>query len=144
MRRDSCALGADDVQAARGDDRRRGAPAIRARSLPICRSFSVCVSVAILAQRRGSAARRAAEHDVGAAAGHVGRDGDRLRTARLRDDLGLARVLLGVQHLVRELSPSEMPGQQLGVLDRRRADEHRLAALVAILDVGDDARRPSP
>ena len=28
--------------------------------------------------------------------------------------------------------------QQLGVLDRRRADQHRLAALVAVLDVVDD------
>jgi hypothetical protein len=43
----------------------------------------------------------AAEHDVGAAAGHVGGDGDRRRAAGLRDDLGLALVLLGVEHLVR-------------------------------------------
>ena len=43
----------------------------------------------------------AAEEDVGAAAGHVGGDGDRALAARLRDDVGLALVLLGVQHVVR-------------------------------------------
>jgi hypothetical protein len=32
----------------------------------------------------------AAEHDVGAAAGHVGGDGDHRRAPGLRDDLGLA------------------------------------------------------
>ena len=31
-----------------------------------------------------------------------------------------------------------MPGEQLGVLDRGRADQHRLAALVAVADVVDD------
>ena len=51
----------------------------------------------------------------------------------LRDDLRLARVLLRVQHLVRQLLLLRGTlRQQLGVLDRRRADEHRLAALVAV------------
>ena len=45
----------------------------------------------------------AAQHDVGAAAGHVGGDGDHLRPAGLRHDLGFARMLLGVEHLVRQL-----------------------------------------
>ena len=47
-------------------------------------------------------------------------------------------MLLGVQHLVRKLLLLEMPRQHFGVLDRGRADEHRLPALVAILDVIDD------
>jgi len=42
----------------------------------------------------------AAEHDVGAATGHVGGDGYSTWPARLRDDVRLALVLLGVQHLV--------------------------------------------
>ena len=42
----------------------------------------------------------AAEHDVGAAAGHVGGDGDGGVAARLRDDAGFLLVLLGVQHAV--------------------------------------------
>ena len=51
--------------------------------------------------------RVAAEEDVGAAAGHVGGDGDRALAARLRDDLGLALVLLGVEHVVRHAAPLE-------------------------------------
>ncbi len=44
----------------------------------------------------------AAEDDVGPAAGHVGRDGDRALAPRLRDDEGLLLVLLGVQDAVRD------------------------------------------
>jgi hypothetical protein len=80
----------------------------------------------------------AAEHDVGAAARHVGGDGDHLRPAGLRDDLGLPRVLLGVQHLVRQVLLLQQAGEQFGVLDRRGADQHRLAARVAVLDVLED------
>ena len=81
----------------------------------------------------------AAKHDVRAAARHVGRDGDHLGPARLRDDLRLAGVLLGVQHLVREVVGTlQHPGEQLGALDRGRAHEDRLATRVAILDVLDD------
>ncbi len=47
-------------------------------------------------------------------------------------------MLLGVQHLVRQLFLLEVLREQLGILDRRGADQHRLRALVAILDVGDD------
>ena len=47
------------------------------------------------------------------------------------------RVLLGVEHLVRQLGLLQQAGQQLRVLDRRRADEHRLAARVAVADVLD-------
>jgi len=42
-----------------------------------------------------------------------------LRPAGLGDDLGLARVLLGVEHLVGELVLAEQPGKQLRVLDRK-------------------------
>ena len=40
----------------------------------------------------------AAEQDVGAAAGHVRRDGHGSFAARLRDELSLLRVILRVQH----------------------------------------------
>jgi hypothetical protein len=49
-------------------------------------------------------------------------------------------VLLGVQHLMRQLLLVEQAGQQFRVLDRGGADQHRLAALVAGADVGDDGR----
>ena len=71
-----------------------------------CRSADRASLGAIVSSSRRSricGSIAAAEHDVGAAAGHVGRDRDRLGPARLGDDLGFARVLLGVQHLVRQL-----------------------------------------
>ena len=46
-----------------------------------------------------------------------------------------ARVLLGVQHFVRQLGLVQHARQQFGILDRGGADQHRLAALVAVLDV---------
>ena len=42
------------------------------------------------------------ELDVGAAAGHVGRDRDRARLPGARDDLRFALVVLRVQHVVRD------------------------------------------
>ena len=68
-----------------------------------------------------------AELDVDAAAGHVGRDRDRARLAGVLDDLGLARVLLRVQHVVRDALPLQQLAQVLGGLDGDGADEHRLA-----------------
>src|SRR6185312_12063488 len=44
----------------------------------------------------------AAEQDVGAATGHVGRDRDRALAAGLRDDRRLALVLLGVEDVERQ------------------------------------------
>ena len=80
----------------------------------------------------------AAEHDVGAAAGHVGGDGDHAGPTGLGHDLGLFLVLLGVEHLVRQLGLGQQLGDQLGVLDRGGAHQHRLAARVAVADVLDD------
>ena len=86
----------------------------------------------------GEALGVAAEEDVDAAARHVGGDGDGVEPAGLGDDLGLAEVLLGVEHLVRHAALLEQPGELLGLLDRDGADEHRLADLVALDDVLDD------
>ena len=46
-----------------------------------------------------------AELDVDAAAGHVGGDRDRAQLPGLRDDVGLALVVLRVQHLVLDAAP---------------------------------------
>jgi len=43
-----------------------------------------------------------AQHDICAAARHVGGHGDRIEAARLGDDGGLVLVVLGVKHLVRD------------------------------------------
>ena len=76
--------------------------------------------------------------DVDAAARHVRRDRDRAALARVLDDLRLARVLLRVQHVVRHALARQQLREVLGRLDGDRADEHRLALLVALLDVADD------
>ena len=76
----------------------------------------------------------AAELDVGAAAGHVGGDGDGARAAGLGDDLGFLLVVARVQHVVRDLGLLQLLRQRLRLLDRHRADQHRLLALAAFLD----------
>ena len=79
----------------------------------------------------------ATEHDVGAAAGHVGGDGDHLGPTGLGDDVGLAGVLFGVEDLVGELFFVEQTCDELRILNRGGAHQHGLAALVAFADVLD-------
>src|SRR4051812_730753 len=81
----------------------------------------------------------AAELDVDAAARHVRGDRDRSQLTRLGDDLALALGVLGlgVQHRVLDALLLEPLGQHLRDLDRDRADEDRLARLVARLDLSD-------
>ena len=98
------ALGADDVEAAGGEDLLLVLRRLRAVSSARQLLRTACLALGIslrAAARRGLGI--AAEHDVGAAAGHVGRDRDGARRARLGDDLGLALVELGVQDDVRDL-----------------------------------------
>lgn len=53
----------------------------------------------------------AAEHDVGAAAGHVGGHRDRSQAPGLGDDAGLLLVVLGVEHVVRNAALGELARQ---------------------------------
>ncbi len=76
-----------------------------------------------------------AELDVDASPGHVRRDRDRARLPGVLDDLALALVLLRVQDVVRDALARQQLREVLGRLDRDRADEHRLARLVALDDV---------
>src|SRR6266581_233319 len=114
-------LGADDVQPSGGDD-------LVVPDLPLLAQvddaalFLRRVEILHIAHDVDLLLDVSAQHDVGASAGHVGRDGDHLRAPGLRDDLGLARVLLRVQDLVRELVLLQHPGKQLRVLYRGRAD----------------------
>src|SRR5215216_976564 len=78
-----------------------------------------------------------AELDVDSAAGHVGRDRDCAGLAGANDDLRLALVLLRIQDVMRDALSGEELGEVLGNLDGDRADEDRLALLVALLDVLD-------
>ncbi len=79
----------------------------------------------------GELLRVAAQEDIRAAAGHVRRDRDGALAARLRDDLRLALVELGVQHVVLDAALGEDAGELLGVLDGDGAHKDRLALLVA-------------
>ena len=103
----------------------------------------------------------AAELDVGAAPSHVGGDRHRARHAGLRDDIRLLLVVAGVQDrkdlllasvLAEELREilrigeiallpaalSETLREKLRFLDRRGSDQHRLFAVVAIVDQLED------
>ena len=80
----------------------------------------------------GQALGVATQEDVDAAPGHVGGHGHRSEPSRLGHDLGLAMVLLGVQHLVGDALLVEQAGQLLGLLDRDGAHQHRLTLLVAL------------
>ena len=80
----------------------------------------------------------AAELDVGAAARHVGGDGDAAGNTRLRHDRRFLLMVARVQHIVRNALGLQHLGEQFGLLDRRGADEHRLAAPACLVDGFDD------
>ena len=123
------ALGADDVQPAGGDYRLVALAPRRPRHLDLL------LAGAALRQSVELRSEVAAEHDVRPAPGHVGGDGHRARPPGLRDDRRLARVLLRVQHLVRDPGLAQQTREQLRGLDRRGAHQHRLLSRRAVPDV---------
>ncbi|EXI66318.1 MAG: hypothetical protein AW08_02674 [Candidatus Accumulibacter adjunctus] len=130
-------FGTDDVQAAGRHDLLVQYLPLRPDRGDLC--FALGLAKRLVVTHRGHLLLdAAAKDDVGTAAGHVRGNGDHPRSAGLAYDLGLARMLLGVEHLVRQLFVVEQRRQQFRVLDRRRADQNRLAALAATADVGDD------
>ena len=80
----------------------------------------------------------AAQHDVGAAARHVRRNGHGAQMARLRDDLGFFFMVLGVQDVVRDTLALEHLRQKFRFFNGDRADQNRLALGMAFLDLRDD------
>ena len=58
-------------------------------------------------------------------------------TAGLRDVQRLAVVLLGVEHLMRDVLLGEQARHELGLLHRGGADQHRLTTLVAVFNLGE-------
>ena len=79
-----------------------------------------------------------AEFDVGAAAGHVGRDGDRATLPGVGDDLRLSLVVFRIEDFVLESPPLELAGERLRHLDRDGTDEHRQAVGVYPLHLVND------
>ena len=138
-------LGAEDVEPAElgdlvvlaGHGLLGGLEGGRPRGLVVLRRL-LRVEALLLERGDGGELGVAAEHDVGAAAGHVGRDGDGALAAGLGDDRGLALVVLGVEDLVRDAASAQLVGEVLALLDADRADQDRLAGGVALGDVLDD------
>ena len=93
--------------------------------------------VGVLELRPGERVGVAAENDVGAAARHVGGDRDGAESPRLRDDLGLTLVLLGVEHLMVHAPLLEQIGEPFALLDGDGADQHGQALVLDLLHLGD-------
>ena len=78
------------------------------------------------------------ELDVGAAAGHVGGDRDRAASGRRCETISASCWwYLALSTLCLHAADLEHARQQLAHLDRDRAHQHRLAALVAVGDLVD-------
>ena len=77
----------------------------------------------------------AAKLDVGAAARHVGCNGNGARYAGIRDDMGLSFVMPGIQDFVLNFLFLQKCRQFFRLLDANRADEDGLSALVAFRDL---------
>ena len=128
-------FGAEDVHAAGGDDL---FPFGRAQ-LPVAgEGFGKALRVLrFVGLGPGQLLRVAAQDDVRAAPGHVRGDRHRAAAAGLGDDRRLAFVVLRVEDDVLDPGALEQPRQHLAVLDRHRADEHRLASFPTVLDLLD-------
>ena len=79
----------------------------------------------------------ATQHDVSATTCHVGGNRDHLRTSGLRDDVGLARVLLGIEHLMRQVGLDKQVINDFGIFDGACSHQHRLAALITLANILD-------
>ena len=77
----------------------------------------------------------AAEHDIGTAACHVRGNRHSARTAGFGNDLGFTLVLLRVEDVMRNAFLLHQVAEELGIFNRCRTDEDRLAARVAVLHV---------
>ena len=135
------ALGADDVEAAGvdhadvvllGDGLRLRQGRVVGRGVHLGR-----VQAALVEQLRGEAGGVAAQQDVGAAAGHVGGDGDGAGAPGLGDDARFLLVELGVERLVLDAAPPEHRREDLGLLDADRADQDGPPRLLHLHDLLD-------
>ena len=81
----------------------------------------------------------AAEQNVGAAARHVGGDGDHAFASGLRDNFRFALVILGIQTTWLDPFFLQQFRKALGFFDRGSADEH---GLVALMQPSEFRRRP--
>ena len=108
------ALGSDDVQAA------------------VLHHLEL-FAVGILDLRRLRLRDALAQLDVGSATGHVRRDRHRAGLPRLGHDLGLALVVLRVQHVVPDAGALEHARERLRHVDVHGSHEHGIAEVVEAL-----------
>jgi hypothetical protein len=176
------ALGADDVEAARPGRGLRRLRALRRLDLDhvfrlqhdLAKTLDVGLDKLDLLSLLGLVGdacglvhdphfKRAAELDVGTAAGHVGRDRDRAGHAGLRDDVGFLFVEARIQHreqlcgfagagrgveLLHRVFVAEIDlfvavlfqvfGEDFGLFDRGGADQHRLQPGIGAFHLGQD------
>ena len=123
-------LSAQDMQAARGQ---HFLMSLFPRLAYPCRFGWIYIS-----QRVQLGLQIATQHDIGAAAGHIGGDGHHTRATGLCNDLGLFLVVLGVEHFVFNFGFAEARRHRLGRLYRSRADQHRSAFAHALFDISHD------
>ena len=78
----------------------------------------------------------ATQHNVGAPTGHVGGNGDHAGAARLGNDVGLFSMLLGIQHLVRQLGLLQQAGNDFRVFNGGGAHQNGLPTFMAFANIG--------
>ena len=129
------ALGTDDVEAAFMDHFVVKRLPFTAQGIDLT-LFLPCLDCLICLKKANLLFDITAQHNVSTSAGHIGRNGDHAWPTGLGNNLGLTRVLLGIEHLMGQLLLAQQPRYQFGVFDRGCTDQHRLSSGVAVADIG--------
>ena len=119
------ALGADDIQASEGFDLLICLPVLR---LDFLHRFLQRLRIGIGSYLLQCKMKRGASQlDIRTASCHIRRDRNSALCASLADYISLTGMVLRIQDLMPDAFLREKGGEALALLDRRRADEYRLA-----------------
>ena len=86
----------------------------------------------------GKELRVTAEHNIGTAPRHIRGDRNSAELTGLRDDLRLALMILGIEHIVRNTCSLEHFGKQFALFNADRAHKYGLTGIVTFLDLLDN------
>ncbi len=75
------------------------------------------------------------KHNVGTTTRHIGSNCDHAGATSLRDDMGFAFMLLGIQNLMLQLGFGQYVGNQFRVFNRSRAHQHWLSTFLTFLNI---------